>query len=222
MKQAQSLKPHTDSSLAAACRSKLYAFFARAVAVPDEEFFRIMADQAFNEGLESVRQELPYTLDLRLIPDQPAGDFATVQSAYIAAFDVGIKGPPCPLNEGAHRKGSSRKGIMEGLIRFYNHFGLHMPEKITELPDHLITELEFMHYLCFEQASTLDKGLNAESLILAQRDFLKRHIGAWLPSVNSRISLNDEIPFHSHILGTLEEYIRADLGYLQSCIAKEL
>ena len=43
---------------------------------------------------------------------------------------------------------------MEEVIRFYNYFGLKLSDERRIPPDHLATELEFLHYLTFRQAAS--------------------------------------------------------------------
>jgi len=205
----------------AASRSRLYSFFSLSMTAPDEDFWETIKDREFRRDLETIREGLPYDLPGPLLPEAPEVPFVNFQSDFISVFDIGPQGPPCPLNEGANKKGSSRKSIMEDLVRFYNHFGMHMPDKIKELPDHLVTELEFMHYLCFLEAEALDKGEPVESYVLAQRDFLERHLAAWLPKLAASVSKRDEVPFYARMISRLDQFIQADLGYLNDEIIKE-
>ena len=85
-------------------------------------------------------------------------------------FEVGASGPPCALYGGLHSE--ARMKTMEEALRFYHHFGLTLSEAARELPDHLSTQLEFLHFLAFREAEALDSGLDAGPYRRAQRDFV--------------------------------------------------
>src|SRR3972149_4334347 len=117
-----------------------------------------------------------------------------MEAEYIRLFEVGAGRPFCPLYEGSHRAG--RMKIMEELVRFYEHFGLLAAA--GDQPDHLCTELEFMHYLSFKQAA--GGGASAE-LTLAQADFLGRRLCPWLPRLRDRAAAADTpSPFYGALL----------------------
>ncbi len=60
---------------------------------------------------------------------------------------------------------------MEEAVRFYNHFGLSMADDPRELPDHLTTEVEFLHFRAFRAAEALTAGGDAGPYLRAERDF---------------------------------------------------
>jgi DMSO reductase family type II enzyme chaperone len=78
-------------------------------------------------------------------------------------------------------------GNMEELVRFYNHFGLSVAEaREREVPDHITTELEFMHYLTFKEVLALQRGEDPAPYCAAEMDFLSRHPAKWLPQLHKK------------------------------------
>lgn len=121
---------------------------------------------------------------------------------YTRLFDVGPSGPPCPLY-GGHYAGDRMK-TMEEAIRFYNHFGLRPAESPRELPDHLVTELEFLHFLSFREAQALGEGADTGPWCRAQRDFVQRHPGRWVPRLRERVEKQRPMPFYRVLANLLE------------------
>ena len=117
----------------------------------------------------------------------PALSQEALEAEFLAAFEVGRDAPPVPLFEGMHRKEAGRDGILVDLLRFYEFFDVKLPETDREYPDHLATELEFLAWLCMQEQAAEQKGGDAESFRRAQRDFLSRHLAAWLPEFRCKL-----------------------------------
>lgn len=117
----------------------------------------------------------------------PALSQEVLEAEFLAAFEVGRDAPPVPLFEGMNRHDMGREGILEDLLRFYEFFGVKLSETEREYPDHLATELEFLAWLCMQEQAAGQAGRDAEPFRLAARDFLSRHLAAWLPEFRRRL-----------------------------------
>jgi DMSO reductase family type II enzyme chaperone len=210
-----------DQARRAAGRSAMYSLLARAFIVPDEEFHSQLCRGALAGSVSEIGAMLPYPLPELITSDCPP--FMELQSEFIAFFEVGEKSPPCPLYEGAFRKDSGRKAVMEDLLRFYHHFDLKMSDKVRELPDLLSAELEFMHYLAFLETglceSSEDAGESRLDLVRAQRDFLSRHLAAWTPDLAQRTKERSGPEFYRSLTAFMEAFINTDLKYLEDSLA---
>lgn len=200
-------------------RSGLYSLLARALTVPDESFHLAIREGSLARTIAELTPELPYPLPA---PDLEPADLPPLlefQAQYLACFEVGVKGPPCPLYEGAFRKDRGRKAIMEELLRFYDYFGLRMSEQVRELPDLLAAELEFMHYLAFLEAKALEDRENGSfdrpDLLRAQRDFLARHLAAWTPQLARTAEARGAPEVYRKLLHFLSALVSAELNYLE-------
>lgn len=114
-----------------------------------------------------------------------------MEAEYMAAFEVGREASPAPLFEGMHRPDSGREGILEDLLRFYEFFDVKLSGTDREYPDHLATELEFLAWLCLQEQAAMQAGRDAEPFRRAARDFLSRHLAAWLPAFRRRLEATD-------------------------------
>ncbi len=67
--------------------------------------------------------------------------------------------------------------------KFYRAFGLDLNEEAREVPDHIVNELEFMHFLAHLAVAAgrgrLGGSVDRRQYVHAQKDFLERHLGQW-------------------------------------------
>ncbi len=191
-------------------RAVLYRVFAEAFEYPDDEW-----TETIRSGLLSDRlRELLAIGDPECASEAEwarlteAGEDDDLAVEYTRLFDVGSSGPPCPLYGGEYSGGRMR--TMEETVRFYNHFGLTMSESPHELPDHLVAQLEFLHYLAYREAEALEAGADAEPFERAERDFLVRHPGRWVPELAERLAANECMPFFEELTRRLAGFLEAD------------
>jgi len=129
---------------------------------------------------------------------------------YSSKFEVG--NPPVSLHEGAYNT-QDRKKLLEDLFRFYEHFGLNFKnQKLTNSPDWLICELEFMHYLVFLETSIIDSEKQA-ALQRAQYDFLDLHLSKWLGALVKSLKAQ-KIEIYHRFCELLDDFTAAEKQYL--------
>jgi putative dimethyl sulfoxide reductase chaperone len=204
---------HTEAERTAASRSRVYQLLGMAFSFPDAELFESIRDGTVAAALGAACSGLPYDVtallaDLSTVEGSP-GDF---ESEYIRVFDVGAGAPPCPLYGGTY--GGDRMEAMEDALRFYNFFHLHLSEKMRELPDHITTELEFLHYLTFREAEALQQEADPSSLRRAQRDFLARHLCKWVPKMAAKLARQETNPFFPALVRFAAGFFAADQSYV--------
>jgi len=202
----------------AAARSRAYGAMAQAFEYPDDEFCREIRAGTLSHALEEILSAVG--------PDRVEGaDWSALSQAgeddelaveFTRLFDVGASGPPCPLYGGLY--GGARMKTMEETIRFYNYFGLTMTEEPRELPDHLTTELEFLHFLAFREAEALQRGEEADSYRRAQRDFIARHPGRWIPKLHQKLEQQKPMPFFLELVRRIECLLERDMAHLVSLV----
>ena len=203
----------TDAEHTAAQRSRVYQILGAAFAFPDEALFDAVRDGTLLAALADACANLPYDLrdaltsGLHTAPDT----YADFESEYIRLFDVGAAGPPCPLYGGVYV--GDRMKVMEDATRFYNFFHLHLSPQLRELPDHVTTQLEFLHYLTFREAESQQHGLDASSLLRAERDFLARHLCKWMPRLAARLAKQSTFPFFTALVGFALAFFEHDHAY---------
>jgi DMSO reductase family type II enzyme chaperone len=202
-------------ALDAARRSRGWRLFDIAFSYPDAELVDAIRtgelEDALREELAALDPALAEGADWAALRDagQEPDDLAC---EYTRLFDVGASGPPCPLYGGLY--GGARMKVMEEAVRFYNHFGLTLADSPRELPDHLSTELEFLHFLAFREAEALQRDEDAGPWRRAQRDFVARHPGRWVPKLRERVEHQSPLPYFRELVRLLERYLAHEQAHL--------
>jgi DMSO reductase family type II enzyme chaperone len=129
-----------------------------------------------------------------------------LEAEFLAAFEVGRNKPPVPLFEGLNRTDQGREGILEDVQRFYEFFDAKPNETDREYPDHLSTELEFLAWLCMREQAAEQQGGDADSFRRAAKDFLDRHVAAWVPEFRQRLEATETA--YGEYAATLDELVR--------------
>lgn len=197
-------------------RSMCYGMLAASFNVPDETQFKELNDGTYRERFAEACEELPFKLDIEIeaLPeDWSADDF---HSEYLNLFDVGAGGPPCPLYGGVW--GGDRMQVMEEVMRFYNYFGLKSSEERRIPPDHLSTELEFMHYLTYREAAAPMPNL-AVPYRRAQIDFIDRQPGRWLPRLSEKLNQLEPAPYFTSLIALTTQMLERDRKHLDEAEA---
>jgi len=192
----------------AAARSSIYGLFQDALTYPNDE---VREGLAGGELVELMRKGLELA-EVDFTPAQESwtalqevGSTEDLAVEYTRLFDAGASGPPCPLYGGLY--GGDRMKKMEEAVRFYNHFGLTTSEAERELPDHLGTQLEFMHYLTYREAEALHAERDAGPYRRAQRDFVARHLGRWIPKLCERLEEQQANDFFRSLFKLLADFL---------------
>ena len=133
---------------------------------------------------------------------------------FTRTFDSGAPVPPCPPYEGYYFE-KPRSIVMLEVSEFYNCFGLRMSQEQgkREFPDHISAELEFLHFLTFQEARAM-KTCDNEALngyLLAQRDFLERHLMQWVPGFCNKLQKSESLAFYPLLAQITSRFIAAEL-----------
>ncbi|MBI4171823.1 MAG: molecular chaperone TorD family protein [Actinobacteria bacterium] len=162
------------------------------------------------DDLADAAGSLAYGLTIQPTETDPAA----LEAAYFALFEIGgAEGGPCFLHEGEH--GGGRMKVLDDTLRFYHHFGLRLSSDRHDRPDHLATEMEFMHALTFREAAAARSGADPEPLRRAQRDFLRFHLVPFSAAVAGRLARRDP-SFYRALAAAAAAFCRQDLDHLES------
>lgn len=201
----------------ASALSCLYALVGECIEYPDAELVASIRDGRLARQLEQLLRYLDARL-LEGIDLQPCADpgieLEPLAVEYTRLFDAGPKGTLCTLNGGLH-VGPQMK-MMEEAVRFYGHFGLTLTEEQKELPDHLTTQLNFLHFLAYGESVLQARGEPVTAYRLARRDFIARHPGRWLPLMQARLRAAQPLPLIQLWIDVLVRVLHWDLERLES------
>lgn len=214
-----------------AIRSNIYKLLSRGFHYPTPEAFRTFKDGEFLAELLANIIALPYknlvehALQIEVVQDGLAGiTFNDFEAEFIRTFDTGAPLPPSPPYEGFYR-GEPRTAVLLAVSEFYRHFGLLMnrEEGKREYPDHLCAELEFLHFLTFKEAQSVEDD-NTEFLKgyrLAQNDFLKHHLIQWVPKFHDRLESSARFPFYTRLAWLTSVFLAQDMELVTANLEKE-
>ncbi|MBN2122906.1 MAG: molecular chaperone TorD family protein [Deltaproteobacteria bacterium] len=135
-----------------------------------------------------------------------------LQAEYVRLFDYR---PPCPLFESSYVKPDrSNPGEVQLLVeRMYNAFDLDSTP--SDPPDHLTLEMEFMHFLTFQEAEAVREGNgDVEKYRSAQKSFHEEHIQGWVPDLCERLQSHAGLPLFRFLGALTAEWIANEAGYI--------
>ncbi len=113
-----------------------------------------------------------------------------LKQEYLRLF-VGPGHVPCPPYESVYLENvpADRRGLLMGdatvdVRHRYQAAGLDMAPGHVDLPDHVSTELEFMHFQCQKELEAWSAGdePKARDWSIGQRAFLTDHLKVWTPA----------------------------------------
>jgi TorA maturation chaperone TorD len=95
------------------------------------------------------------------------------------------------------------------IARHYQDAGVSVD--IKEPPDHIAIELEFMCYLCFQEAAFAKDGLREKSCLMRkkQRTFFFNALRPWVFEFCESIRQGTENGFYLHLSTCLEQFLRS-------------
>ncbi len=190
-------------------RSKLYQLFALAITYPDSEWVAAVKAGELADSLIGLLGRLDDDLlrgiDRNALCDSGADETALAVE-YTRLFDVGSGDSLVSLYGGHHHGG--RTTAMEEVLRFYQHFGLTLDKSRNELPDHLLSELEFLHFMTFQQARMEARGQDASHYQRGQKDFVERQIGRWFPKLRGKLQDQQPLRYYAELFTLLGRFLQ--------------
>ena len=193
----------------AAARSRIYALLGEAFSYPRGESVLRLLEGDWLADLSQALMHLDHGIDAPQSLDLPDSKNAieTLEQQYSGLFDVLGAAPRVSLLERGYVD-TGEHALWQELLGFYRHFGLDFSQGYAEeQPDHLLTELAFMHYLCF-----LEAGARAgkEDYRRGQRDFLNLHLGKWGDPLCQRLSESAQGSFYDIAADFMRRFIASE------------
>lgn len=192
-------------------RSLVYELLSHAFAEPSLEFIAFVSSDEFLDvlidciNLYPLGNELNLNLSVDAMTDARRFEIETIENLY----KMLISNEHSFLHECRYHNQFSAYDEMADISGFYKAFGLCLE---SERPDHISLELEFMRLLTIKEAGSLmDKNLNIDICINAQKEFLGSHLGRWIPLLSV---VSEGIPFYGPISKFLKNWIDVECKYL--------
>lgn len=194
---------------AAAARSQIYQLFVEAFTYPRGAIaLRLLEGDWYGE-LQVAAAGSGCDIDLTGALDIPGDRHAVeaLEQQYSALFDVPGGAPKVSLLERSYSS-AAEQTLWQELLGFYRHFGLDFSQGYAEeQPDHLLTELAFMHYLCFLEAGA---RTGKDNFCRGQRDFLAIHLATWVEPLAARLDEQASASVYRQLGDWLVAFIGSD------------
>ena len=190
-------------------RSNLYTYFSLLLGSPHE--LVLESKIKFND---SILKGLPYTFEISdLIEEYSETEIIDLKRQYSALFEVGDEGPPAPIREDLFLSQPAK--LREDLVRFYDYFGYTLNDEFQWQMDHLSIEIEFMHFLIFQELESNDNKLSFQ---LGQLDFSEKHLVNWIPDLSATINRLGNGDIYSKIVVELNNFLLIDNNWQKETI----
>ncbi len=199
-------------------RAGLYNLLGKPFLFPEERRVESFITGSWQKELSGCLQGLG--IDFPELADLALGVTAKqYEVEFIALFEVGMGGAPCPLHSGHYAR--DRMKIMEEVLRFYRFFDYIPDRSADRFPDHINFELEFMGHMAQLHMDAILTNGDVQSVLLAQRDFVSRNLVSWLPELCQRIEKRSEVEFFRVAGRCASLVVQADSVMLQQ-LAEQL
>jgi TorA maturation chaperone TorD len=194
-------------------RLAVYRFLLAALDKPTPQQHRWLRGPDFRRSLETLGEvfELPCP-DGELVP--PA--LADHESRYLACFEVGVPGPPVPLQASHYNRREPIPATVREHVLFYKRFGARLANGNIEPADHLSNELAFLIHLDELFAAGQPE---AESVLRARRDFLARQVARWVSVAAAAVEEKGLPALYRSLLAVLARAVEQDLELSQAALA---
>lgn len=213
-----------DDRNTASARCAAYGLIAHGFRYPDEVWYSALEDAArwreWPEWLGHCDEATGPTL--RAIQswissrDAAAGT-SQLQSEYAAAFGHSVRGA-CPPYELEYGTGEiiQRSSDLADTSGFYAAYGLEMAGAVSERPDHVSVEAEFMAVLCAKEAHGIEHDISelVDSVRSTQRCFLRDHLAGWLPALLRRVRKAGLSDFYSNLADFASAFLSSECARL--------
>lgn len=102
------------------------------------------------------------------------------------------------VSGGGRLRGEEERAV----LRAYGQRGFAVSEELSELPDHIALELEFLYLVSSDEAHAWSRGDAALAMELqeAQASFIRNHVGRWVGHLSERAREAARTPFYPAVL----------------------
>jgi TorA maturation chaperone TorD len=160
------------------------------------EGFKELADYALSlkkDQLDKARLDLAIEyaglfLGVRRVPAHPS------ESAYFSEGQLIMQQP------------------RDEVLKLYRSMGVDKSSQFKEPEDHIALELQFMTHLCEKTNEALQNAdfREAKRCLEVQRDFLRKHLGQWVPDLAADVLKSARHGFYKAIAKITKGYVEED------------
>jgi TorA maturation chaperone TorD len=210
-------------------RQAAYRLFSQSLVYPDTmrlETIGIVAG-------ELVRQSEPWAAFaffqewnqfLHAVAGLSHQEAAALQGEYTSSFQVNRPSVPCPIYESVYlaAEPSAAALLLAQLEGDYARAGLVASQSPRQAPDHAAVELEFMSFLCAQEAERWEAEdiRQARQFLRKERRFLKTHLVRWFPEFTGRVNALNPGGVFASATRAAEAFIVHDCDLIDSLLRR--
>ena len=212
-----------DASIPAV-RARIYALLAEGFAFPDEEhaaYLKAGYLSAWEELLGLVEEEVGLSAPVdRMKARLRRVNVGSLQEEYVELFEPQGR-MAAPPYEGEYTRYTPQHDLLlsaqlADVAGFYRAFGVEPSQSCPDRPDHVATELEFMHLLAAKEAVAASDAQEEHFTVTreAQRKFLGDHLGKWTGPFRERVGRSREDSPYAALADAVDRWVRYDSALL--------
>jgi len=137
-----------------------------------------------------------------------------LEEEYVRVFMHSPERAPCLPYESVYADpgGQAAGWVVALLEREYAAAGLALSPSLKDLPDHVAVELEFMAFLCSQEADAWNRAVVKEAVQTLERQaaFLSKHLARWFPEWARRVATANGEGIYSVVAETTRAFISHD------------
>jgi len=208
-------------------RQGAYRFFSALLLYPEVARFKAGLEAALELDLEA-RHQAGFAFFNRWQPLLTAlvavgvQDLHRMQQEYNEVFVAEPGGIPCHPSESIYleQQEHTTGRIVAQLEQEYAAAGLSLSPDLGMMPDHAAVELEFMSFLCSQEAEAWDKKRVKDGILTLYRQaaFLDRHLARWIFNWARQITLAKGQGICSVSAETVQAFISHDQDLIRTLL----
>lgn len=208
----------------AAARGDVYATFAALFLFPEDD--RVCSLRDAVPELQSLLGLFPAMVHFRVL-DQlcrtlaglSATDLAGLNEVYTSLFLSGAGPLACPPCASAYLcRGQDAGWVSTALDGTYARAALQAGHDLS--PDHVAVELDFLAFLCAEEASCWAAGDATAAVRLLRREgmFIKQHLDWWFERFATRLARVDPLGLHATAANSAATFLAHDVNLIDGLL----
>lgn len=208
-------------------RQLAYRLFSAMLLYPDEERLKTITTAAaeLHKQSDSMVRFTFFSQWQRLLTSlADFTDHHALGEKYVGLFMHSPERAPCLPYESVYVDpgGQAAGWIVALLEREYATAGLALSPSLKDLPDHVAVELEFMAFLCGQEADAWNREVVKEGVQALERQavFLERHMTRWFPEWARQVATADGEGIYSVAAETARGFMSHDQDLIGSLLDK--
>lgn len=130
-----------------------------------------------------------------------------IREEHAGLFVAGVRGRSCPPYESAYAPGGALEAGAVASEIAATYLAVGLAPRTGEEPDHLAVELEFLSFLCGEEAASAP---DSDAWRRLQRTFLDEHLLRWLPAFARDVRDTAPEGFYRRVAGAALRFVEDD------------